>query len=165
MVLKHLTTSKYKNFLRSVITNTFPLITNSFLIIGDMSDEIYFSFPRWEPNVVHPASAHEILQKMKMNFAVCQSVLLASPQSYTSAEILDSSALEKRKQLKHWNTVNTWNTWNNYIYWNLNLRSHQGASELNQSCKTCLPSPRRRWVNQGCLLETQRPEFSHCGNV
>ncbi|XDA90358.1 hypothetical protein R6Z07F_019953 [Ovis aries] len=30
---------------------------------GDMSDEIYFSSPPTELNVVYPASAHEILQK------------------------------------------------------------------------------------------------------
>ena len=97
-----------------------------------------FSSPPWEPSDVYPASAHEILQKWEwivLSVTLCSQLVPRAIFLQKSMSLLQTEALE-----------------NSYIYWNLNLWSHQGVSELNQSCKICLPAPREKVSQAGLVL-------------
>ena len=93
-----------------------------------MSGEFYFYCPHSEPSAVYTESAHEILHKWKWIFLsviLCSQLVPRALFLQKSKRLLQTEALENR-----------------YIYWSLNLWSHQRASELSPSCRTCLPAPR-----------------------
>ena len=102
-----------------------------------MSGEFYFYCPHSEPSAVYPESAHEILHKWKWIFL---SVI------FCSQLVPRALFLQKSKRLLQTEVLD-----NRWIYWSLNLWSHQRALELNLSCKTCLPAPREK-ISQARLF-------------
>ena len=106
----------------------------------------------------HPESPVLCTQQVPMRFfrneneSCCHSVLSASPQSYISAEIHESSA--DRSTWKQLYLLES-----EHVISSVSFRAQPILQDLSPSSKG-----EGEW-SRACPLETQSPGFSHCGNV